>query len=209
MHRTTPEWVIERVRTVFGGTIGLDPCGCEGDLVNAIKTYRLPERAVELYALIEQERARRGLDGKPLPASKGILKALRKELQGILDDPETENGLKRTWRGFGGVFCNPPYGSLLSDWGKKGFGEMTGGSPGDGLVFLVPNEGGAAWFQDIYFTFSDAAVNLRGRLSFGPEFKTAAPFWSSVFYKGDPAFIRPFLQTFGPLGNVIRNIHGL
>lgn len=38
----TPPELVERVRAVFGGAIGLDPCGSPGSAVKAIREYYLP-----------------------------------------------------------------------------------------------------------------------------------------------------------------------
>lgn len=40
----TPGWTVNKVKRVFGGKIGLDPCSNPNSIVGAVKSYCLPEK---------------------------------------------------------------------------------------------------------------------------------------------------------------------
>jgi hypothetical protein len=201
IHRTTPEWILKLVRKVFGGTIGLDPCPNPDDVVGAENRYLLPKKAFRYMAEIDEARkalveARKLGDAPALGELKGLLKARQERLRGLLEAPETQNGLRLTWRGFGGVYMNPPYGRDLPNWLRKMGSEFTclPDSRGDDqLITLLPAETGAVWCQDLLVPAMDSVVLLRGRLTFGPG-TTPAPFWSMVGYAGDHK--EKFLKVF-------------
>ncbi len=199
MHRATPKPILDKVKEVFGGEIGLDPCGCPGDLVGAKRSYRLPERALDLYAQIEAIKSNKKFDDKK---KKALTLKAKQELSAILNDDDTENGLRRSWVGFGNTFCNPPYGREIGRWGLWGTSQFRRGYPREQLIFLVPSECGANWYQDIYFEGCDSALQWKGRLKFGPDFETPAPFWSSLFYLGD--HVASFRKVFAGMGTFIK-----
>jgi site-specific DNA-methyltransferase (adenine-specific) len=70
------------------------------------------------------------------------------------------------------VFCNPPYGSGLGEWLKRGL-------EADVAIFLVPARTDTKWFHDIAMPNAREIRFLRGRLKFGNA-TTGAPFPSML-----------------------------
>lgn len=106
----------------------------------------------------------------------------------IIDD-----GLARSWRGHGTVFCNPPYGRALPRWSAKIVEESNAREPlGDALIALVPARTDTRWFTSLYRA-SSALCLLRGRVKFSDSL-IPAPFPSALFYFGrrPNAFARVF-----------------
>jgi DNA N-6-adenine-methyltransferase (Dam) len=75
------------------------------------------------------------------------------------------------WRGKR-VFCNPPYGSGLGEWLKRGM-------EAELAVFLIPARTDTRWFHDIILPHAVDIRFIRGRLKFG-ESKNSAPFPSMI-----------------------------
>lgn len=78
------------------------------------------------------------------------------------------------------VFCNPPYGSGISGWLKRGL-------EADLAVFLLPARTDTRWFHGLCLPFAREIRFLKGRLRFGGS-KNSAPFPSMlvVFWKDCP-----------------------
>lgn len=70
------------------------------------------------------------------------------------------------------VFCNPPYGSGLGDWLKRGM-------EADVAVFLIPARTDTRWFHNIVLPNAKDIRFLKGRLKFG-DARHSAPFPSMV-----------------------------
>ena len=85
------------------------------------------------------------------------------------------NGLEISWKNKR-VFCNPPYGPVISDWLKKGI-------EAEIAVYLLPARTDTKWFHDIVLPNAFEIRFLRGRLKFGGS-KYSAPFPSMVVIYG-------------------------
>ena len=83
-----------------------------------------------------------------------------------------QDGLKQDWSGET-VFCNPPYGRVLSKWVKKCFQEVYAGNCRC-AVMLIPARTDTRWFHDWIYNRSEVRF-VKGRLKFGKE-KNNAPF---------------------------------
>lgn len=85
-----------------------------------------------------------------------------------------DDGLSKNWN-FKNVFCNPPYGKVLSDWVKKS-SECRGGV----VVMLIPARTDTRYFHQ--YIYNQVGVEIRfikGRLKFGDS-KNSAPFPSMI-----------------------------
>lgn len=116
-----------------------------------------------------------------------------------------EDALKLTWRRFGLVFVNPPYGTLVRLWARKAVDDFGYGRwkslRGDELILLVAARVDTRWFKLIW-RHSAAVVLLDRRLMFVGE-TDPAKFPSALVYYGT----RPeqFAKHFGHLGLVLAN----
>ena len=88
----------------------------------------------------------------------------------------TDNGLLQDWGGET-VFCNPPYGKVISQWMHKCSEEAT--KPNTTVVALVPARTDTRWFHQYIYDKAKQIRFVKGRLKFGNE-KNAAPFPSMV-----------------------------
>jgi phage N-6-adenine-methyltransferase len=96
---------------------------------------------------------------------------------------EEEDGLSRPWRGK--VFMNPPYGRVMSDWMAKAAGEASSGRASP-VIALVPARTDTEWWHQSVVAAGATVSLLKGRLKFGGEGGTAAPFASAlVLWGGD------------------------
>ena len=86
-----------------------------------------------------------------------------------------DDGLKQDW-GRHRVFCNPPYGRSMRDWGRKCFEAAEAGAL---VVLLAHARTDARWFHDWVYGKADEIRFVRGRLKFG-DGKQSAPFPSLV-----------------------------
>lgn len=199
--RTTPNWLLEKVRTVFGGEITLDPCPHPLDQVQAKYQYMLPEYVRTL--IFDLSVARKALladrGNKDLKAQ---VRSLKNTLDTALNDPDTPNGLLLPWRGFTEpcrVFANIPYGRVETPkWCRKHVQEYPLQPREDACIFLLPAEVGSLWYQEILLPNIDAVCVLKGRLVFGPEIDNTAPFWSMLTYTGSEKDL--FYDTFSGIG---------
>jgi hypothetical protein len=119
------------------------------------------------------------------------------------------DGLRHGWRGFGLVFCNPPYGDALLAWSRKIAREAEAGVE---IITLVPHRTDTEWYRTVARACS-AKCEWHGRLThprgaadqvqaslFGgapvaaPEKSGTAPFPSVVLYHGrrKAAFVEAF-----------------
>lgn len=102
---------------------------------------------------------------------------------------ELDDGLARSWAGFGLVFCNPPYSQLRAAWGLKIAREGLRAE----IVSLVPARTETEWFREACWSSASAVCFWYGRLTFvGGE--ASAPFPSALPYHGPrpEAFARAF-----------------
>ena len=83
------------------------------------------------------------------------------------------DGLKIEWKSRN--FCNPPYGSEIKHWIKKGFEEAQKGKL---VVFLIPSRTDTKYWHN-YVMKSDEIRFIKGRLCFDDSGKPA-PFPSCV-----------------------------
>lgn len=98
------------------------------------------------------------------------------------DDPcplhSQTDGLSRAWGS--SVFCNPPYGTAIGKWIKKGYDESLKGST---VVMLLPSRTDTKWWHE--YCMKGEIRFIRGRLKFGGS-KNNAPFPSViVIFKQD------------------------
>lgn len=82
------------------------------------------------------------------------------------------NGLVQSWHGKR-IFCNPPYGRVISEWVAKC---ATGGA--DITVALLPARTDTRWFHEHIYGKAEVRF-IKGRLKFGGH-KNSAPFPSMV-----------------------------
>ena len=95
----------------------------------------------------------------------------------------SSGGLEKSWNNFR-VFCNPPYGSEISKWVKKG-SEAMGGV----VVMLIPARTDTRYFHE--YIYGKAEIRfIKGRLKFGGS-KNSAPFPSMlVIFKRNAKTLR-------------------
>ena len=72
-------------------------------------------------------------------------------------------------------FVNPPYGSEISKWLKKGYSESLKGKT---VVFLVPSRSDTRWWHDYVMEAKEVRF-IKGRLKFDDQ-KNSAPFPSAI-----------------------------
>ena len=102
------------------------------------------------------------------------------------------DSLARDWRGYGLVYCNPPYSHHLRAWLAKC------STAHAEIIALTPARTDTVWWQD-YAATADAICYWRGRLKFlGAD--NCAPFPSASCYWG-PRVAR-FVEMFKPVGLV-------
>ena len=89
----------------------------------------------------------------------------------------TFDGLSIKWKS--PAYCNPPYGTEISKWIKKGF-DAWDYADGRGMIviFLIPARTDTKWFHD-YIQWSCELVFIRGRPKFDDS-KGCAPFPSML-----------------------------
>lgn len=98
-----------------------------------------------------------------------------------------DDALKQSWKGYGWVFCNPPYGRQTGAFVKKAYDECKNGVSS---ILLIPSRTDTSYFHD-YILHSGATIQfIRGRLKFeDPDGRaySSAPFPSMivVFESGD------------------------
>lgn len=77
---------------------------------------------------------------------------------------QEQDGLKQDWSGEI-VFCNPPYGRVISKWVRKCFEEVYCG-PCKCAVMLLPARTETMWFHDYIYHKAEVRF-VKGRLKFG------------------------------------------
>jgi phage N-6-adenine-methyltransferase len=86
----------------------------------------------------------------------------------------SSGGLEKSWNNYR-VFCNPPYGRVISQWVKKA-SEAVGGV----VVMLIPARTDTRYFHEYIYRKPNVEVRfLKGRLKFGGS-KNSAPFPSMI-----------------------------
>lgn len=88
-----------------------------------------------------------------------------------------DNGLAQSWKGET-VWCNPPYGTVLAQWVRKGYEESI--TNGVTSVFLIPARVDTNYWHE--YIFGKAEIRfIRGRLKFeGPLGGGSAPFPAAI-----------------------------
>jgi hypothetical protein len=117
-----------------------------------------------------------------------------------------QDGLRDPWRGFGTVFCNPPYGRIIGKWiawAIEQFSRIEGYGVDphqhDELLMLVAARVNSRWFRKL-FRAAPAVLYFDRRLCFIGEVDDAK-FPSALVYFGERA--ATFAEHFGDLGTVI------
>ena len=87
-----------------------------------------------------------------------------------------EDGLRQDWGGEV-VFCNPPYGKMISSWVRKCSEEAR--KPNTAVVALLPSRTDTRYFHDYIYGKAKEIRFIKGRLKFGDS-KNSAPFPSMV-----------------------------
>ena len=87
-----------------------------------------------------------------------------------------EDGLQQNWKGEV-VFCNPPYGKMISSWVRKCSQESK--KPNTTVVALLPARTDTRYFHDYIYGKVKEIRFIKGRLKFGDS-KNSAPFPSMV-----------------------------
>lgn len=76
-----------------------------------------------------------------------------------------DDGLSKSWKTSGTVFCNPPYGRTIGKWVKKAYDEFLGGQS---VVLLIPSRTDTKWFHD--YIYGKAEIRfIKGRITFEDE----------------------------------------
>lgn len=142
-----------------------------------------------------------GLDPAGQKGTPAYTRAQRSYLLANRDD-----GLRDRWRGFGLVFCNPPYGRAVVKWAKKAiatFSPTHSTEPvsklGDELIMLVAARVNSRWFRALW-RHGAAVLFFDKRLRFGGE-RDDAKFPSAIVYFGHRAI--EFAAHFGDLGTIL------
>lgn len=87
-----------------------------------------------------------------------------------------DDGLLQDWGGEI-VFCNPPYGRVISSWVQKCYEESK--KPNTTVVALIPARTDTSYFHDFIYKKVKEIRFVRGRLKFGDS-KNSAPFPSMI-----------------------------
>lgn len=85
-----------------------------------------------------------------------------------------DNGLLKSWSGEK-VFCNPPYGKVISKWVEKAYEEN---KKGTFIVMLLPARTDTKWFHNYIYNKHEIRF-IKGRLKFN-DGKQSAPFPSMI-----------------------------
>lgn len=85
-----------------------------------------------------------------------------------------DNGLLKSWSGEK-VFCNPPYGKVISKWVEKAYEEN---KKGTFIVMLLPSRTDTKWFHNYIYNKHEIRF-IKGRLKFN-DGKQSAPFPSMI-----------------------------
>lgn len=85
----------------------------------------------------------------------------------------TKNGLLTDWGGCN--FVNPPYGTEIGKWIKKGYEEYLKGKI---VVFLIPSRTDTRWWHEYIMKATEIRF-IKGRLRFDDQ-KNSAPFPSAI-----------------------------
>lgn len=107
-----------------------------------------------------------------------------------------EDGLERSWQGYGLVYANPPYGRALASWTIKIAQEAKLGVE---IIALVPARTETNWFAKLWAVAS-AVCFWSGRIKFIGA-PANAPFPSAVVYFGPRRF--RFAAVFENAGRVV------
>lgn len=87
-----------------------------------------------------------------------------------------DDGLHQDWSGEC-VWCNPPYGNVISQWVEKCSEEAK--KPNTTIVALLPSRTDTRWFHDHIYNKAKEIRFIKGRLKFN-DCKRSAPFPSMI-----------------------------
>lgn len=90
---------------------------------------------------------------------------------------EVDDGLSRPWKG--AVFMNPPYGRVMADWMTKAASEAASGRA-SAVIALIPARTDTEWWHRSVVDAGATVALLKGRLRFGGEGGSVAPFASAL-----------------------------
>jgi site-specific DNA-methyltransferase (adenine-specific) len=83
---------------------------------------------------------------------------------------KADNGLVQTWEAKR-IWCNPPYGTGIDDWIRKGIDAALGlysdRRPADAAVYLLPSRTSAGWWHELVLGAASEVCYIRGRVVFG------------------------------------------
>lgn len=108
---------------------------------------------------------------------------------------EADDGLASPWNVDGLVFVNPPYKKVMP-WIEKALEET---SVNKHIVFLLNACTDTKWFHHALDSGASVCL-LKGRLKFGPVFKTTHMYPSILLYFGPSKSL--FSKAFSPIGFV-------
>ena len=101
-----------------------------------------------------------------------------------------DNALKHSWRGYGNVFCNPPYSRVLNrDFVKHAVDQLDGTFY---ISMLLVSKTSVPWWHDDVLPVAEAIGFVRGRLKFQGA-KIGAPFPSCVVVFKSPRRENPMM----------------
>jgi hypothetical protein len=90
---------------------------------------------------------------------------------------EADDGLSRPWKG--AIYMNPPYGRPIADWMAKAAAEAAAGRAKP-VIALVPARVDTQWWHESVVDAGATVALLKGRLRFGGEGGSVAPFASAL-----------------------------
>lgn len=172
-------------------------------------TWRTPENLlVILRKFAKGLSTNKGLIGLDPCADRSEKRHFAKKNYTLFND---KDGLKETWRGFGLVYANPPYGrGSIIKWINKAIAEMfqaddehsfaaTGHNlrnKTDHVVLLVPARPDTKWFQETVLKHMHGLCFWKGRLKFSKS--DPAPFPSLLIYLGSkPNRFKKIFRKYG------------
>ncbi len=188
----TPEEILAPVRTLFGGSIDLDPCSNDGSIVGASVEYRLPEND-GLRDPWFTEGVRTVYVNPPFGAY-----LVHRETKKILLPKEMKAAMDTLGKAEGKVFRAGFDRFTIKDWIRKASEETTKYC-GTQAVMCIPAAVGTSAWQKIVLPTAGAVCWLKGRPKFvGAE--TGSPMDVALVYFGGE--IDSFREHFSALGHV-------
>lgn len=114
---------------------------------------------------------------------------------------EDDDGLSKPWRG--AVYMNPPYGRGIADWMAKAAAEAAAGRAKP-VIALVPARVDTEWWHTSVVAAGASVTMFKGRLAFGGEGGTTAPFPSAlVLWSGNAEHEERMSQQFPDAWHIV------